>query len=210
MRKTCSVFGALLMLLMLPGISSGAAVGPYISGNLGEAFLHDIRVNVSAGSRDSVSLDYKSGLSGIISAGYNFGTIRVEAEVGYQANDADYKYRDYNDYYYYYDINYGSVDYKESDMRAYSFMGNFYLDFENSTPVTPFITAGIGMANIELFAVKDDVMAYQVGAGLAFEINQHVSVDIKYRYLATDDLNYNGYNVEFSSHNIYAGLRYTF
>ncbi len=210
MRKTFSVLMVLMMLLMLPSISSGAAVGPYISGNLGEAFMNDSDVLVSAGSRDSVTVEYKQGFAGSFAAGYNFGMLRAEGEIAYQANKADYKYREVDDYDYYYDINHDAVHYNESDMKAWSFMVNFYLNFENSSPVTPFITAGIGMADVELFAVKDDVMAYQLGAGLAFEINPHVSIDLKYRYFMTDDLNFEGYDVEFSSQNVYAGLRYTF
>jgi opacity protein-like surface antigen len=210
MKKTFSVFVVLMMLLMLSGVSSGAVAGPYISGNLGETFMNDSDVLVSAGSRDFVTVEYKPGFAGSFAAGYNFGMFRVEGEIAYQSNNADYKYREVDDYDYYYDVNHDAVHYDKSDMKAWSFMGNFYLDFVNSSPVTPFITAGIGMADVELFAVNDDVMAYQVGAGLAFEINPHMSIDIKYRYFATDDLNYGGYDVEFSSHNVYAGFRYTF
>jgi len=195
---------------MLPGISSGAAAGPYISGNLGEAFMRDSEVLVSAGSCDFVEVDYKKGFSGSIAAGYSFGMLRVEGEIAYQASKVDYKFHEVDDYDYYYDINHDAVHYDKSDMTAWSFLGNFYLDFVNSSPVTPFITAGIGLADVELFAAKDDVMAYQLGAGVAIEISQHVSIDLKYRYFATDDLDYKGYDVEFLSHNVYAGLRYTF
>jgi opacity protein-like surface antigen len=210
MKKTFSAFVVLIMLLMLPRISSGAEIGPYVSGNLGVAFLNESNVTVSEGESDSVVIDYERGVAGSFAAGYNFGMVRVEAEFGYQGNKADYSFHEHDDVNYYYDNNHGLVDYNESDMKAYSFMGNFYFDFINSTPVTPFLTIGLGIADVELFADKDNVMAYQAGAGIAFELTPHMSIDLKYRYFATDDLSFAGYNVEFASHNVYAGFRYTF
>lgn len=210
MKRTVSFHVILIMLLMLAGVSSGAETGPYLSLNLGASFPNDTDVNVSAGSRDSVIVDYKPGTSGTFTAGYNFGTVRVEGEFGYQENNVDYIYREYEDVNYYYDINYGAVNYNESNMTAWSFLGNFYLDWVNSTPVTPFISIGIGMAYVELFDLKDSAPAYQLGAGLAFEITPHVSIDLKYRYFVTDDLDFEGYNIKYASQNVYGGLRYTF
>ncbi len=90
-------------------------------------------------------------------------------------------------------------------------MANVYLDFVNSSPVTPFLTAGIGMAEVTLFDYYDDtVFAYQVGAGLTFAINPHMSIDLKYRYFATEDLDFEGIEAEFASHNVYCGFRFTF
>lgn len=214
MKKTFSAFVVLLMLFMLPSISLGAKIGPYISVNLGGAFLTDS--DQSQGG-DDWTMKFDPGFASSFAGGFNFGMFRIEGELGYQGNNVDNKNDYYSDDYYYDDYyyddhhHYHSSDDDSSDLTAYSLMGNFYLDFVNPSPVTPFLTAGIGMATVDLFDYYDDtVFAYQVGAGLAFAINPRMSVDLKYRYFATEDLDLDGIEAEFASHNLYCGFRFTF
>jgi opacity protein-like surface antigen len=208
MKKTFSAFVVLLMLFMLPSISFGAKIGPYISVNLGGAFLTDS--DQSRTGYDSETMKFDPGFASSFAGGYNFGMFRIEGELGYQGNNVDnkyddYYYDDYNDDYHRHSSNNDSCD-----LTAYSLMGNFYLDFVNPSPVTPFLTAGIGMATVNLFDYDDTVFAYQVGAGLAFAINPRMSVDLKYRYFATEDLDFEGIKAKFASHNVYCGFRFTF
>ncbi len=204
MKRTFSVFVVLLVLFMLPSISLGYnKMGPYISGQLGVSNLTDSDVSIDG--YDLGTIEYDPGFASSFAAGFNFGMFRIEGEWGYQGNNVDYKYHDD----YYNDDDYYDED-DENDLNAYSFMGNFYLDFVNPSPVTPFITGGIGIANVELFDADDTVLAYQVGMGLAFAINPHMSIDLKYRYFTTEDLDFEGYDVEFASHNVYCGFRFTF
>jgi len=215
MKKTFSASVILLMLFMLPSISLGAKIGPYISVNLGGAFLNDS--DQSQGGYDLETMKFDPGFASSFAGGFNFGMFRIEGELGYQGNDVDTKYDDYY-YDHYYDDDYDhdhhyDDDYydDESDLTAYSLMGNFYLDFVNPSPVTPFLTAGIGMATVNLFDYDHDtVFAYQVGAGLAFAINPHMSIDLKYRYFATEDPDFGGLEAKFASHNVYGGFRFTF
>jgi opacity protein-like surface antigen len=208
MKKTFSAFVVLLMLFMLPSISFGAKIGPYISVNLGGAFLTDS--DQSRTGYDSETMKFDPGFASSFAGGYNFGMFRIEGELGYQGNNVDNKYDDY--YYDDYDDDYHrhSSNNDSCDLTAYSLMGNFYLDFVNPSPVTPFLTAGIGMATVNLFDYDDTVFAYQVGAGLAFAINPRMSVDLKYRYFATEDLDFEGIKAKFASHNVYCGFRFTF
>jgi len=214
MKKTFSAFVVLLMLFMLPGISLGADIRPYISVNLGGAFLNDS--DRSQGGSDLEKMKFDPGFASSLAGGVKFGMLRIEGELGYQGNNVNNKY-DYD----YYDHNYD--DYNDDhhhhssnnndscDLTAYSLMGNVYLDFVNPSPVTPFLTAGIGMATVKLFDYDDDtVFAYQVGAGLAFAINPHMSIDLKYRYFATNDIYFEGIKAKFASHNVYCGFRFTF
>jgi opacity protein-like surface antigen len=209
MKKTFSAFVVLLMLFMLPSISFGAKIGPYISVNLGGAFLTDS--DQSRTGYDSETMKFDPGFASSFAGGYNFGMFRIEGELGYQGNNVDNKYDDY-----YYD-DYNDDHHRHSsnndscDLTAYSLMGNVYLDFVNPSPVTPFLTAGVGMATVNLFDYDaDTVFAYQVGAGLAFAINPRMSVDLKYRYFATEDLDFEGIKAKFASHNVYCGFRFTF
>jgi len=213
MKNTFSAFVVLLMLLMLPSISLGAKIGPYISVNLGGAFLTDS--DQSQGRYDLGTMKFDPGFASSFAGGFNFGMFRIEGELGYQGNNVDNKYDYYyrDDYYHdYHDDHYHDSSHENScDLTAYSLMGNFYLDFVNPSPVTPFLTAGIGMATVNLFDYYDDtVFAYQVGAGLAFAINPRMSIDLKYRYFATEDLDFEGIKAKFASHNVYCGFRFTF
>jgi opacity protein-like surface antigen len=214
MKKTFSAFVVLLMLFMLSGISLGAEIRPYVSVNLGAAFLTDS--DQSQGGVDLGTMKFDPGFAGSFAGGVKFGMFRIEGEYGYQGNNVDNKYDYYYDDHHYNDDYYNDHHHHSSnddscDMKASSLMGNIYLDFINPSPVTPFLTAGIGMATVKLFDYYDDtVFAYQVGAGLAFAINPHMNIDLKYRYFATNDPDFDGVKAKFASHNVYCGFRFTF
>ncbi len=99
---------------------------------------------------------------------------------------------------------------------------NGYYDFVNESAFTRFISAGLGCAKVEVndFNIPgsglpsenddDTVFAYQIGADVAYAVSEKVSLDVKYRYFATSDPDFDGTEVEYSSHNIYAGIRVNF
>ena len=204
MKKTFSVVVALFMLLMLPVVSFSAAPRPYVSGQLGMSFLTDSDYKETY---DYGTMEFDPGFATSFAGGANFGMFRVEGEIGYQYNEMDK----------------GSVcaggscvTFKQnnSDMSALSFLANGYFDFVNNSPVTPYITAGIGVARVGLeiedVSLDDTVFAYQIGVGVAFAINKNMNIDLKYRYFATEDPKDDQGEWEFASHNVYCGFRYTF
>ena len=236
MKKIIAVFVGLFMLLLLPGVSvcssalatpSGDGVtkqkpakdvkaskakkivvskaksfqkGPYVSGQLGMTFLPD------SDAIPRVTLEFQPGYAIGMAAGYKYGKLRVEGEIGYRTNDIDKS------------IVLGRERSASGDMTGRSFLVNGYYDFINKTKFTPYLTAGIGVAKVDAkinkFAHVDDTgLAYQVGVGVAYAINSKLTVDLKYRYLAVSDLNgieIVGINPEFASQNILLGLRYNF
>jgi opacity protein-like surface antigen len=207
MKRTFVVLVCLLMMLILPGVSSAAQkIQPYISAQVGGTYLTDAQISDYYGG---ASLDYTPGFSAGLAGGAKYGMFRVEGEFGYQINEIDM-------------IN--SYDTEEDglytgegkgDVSAYTFLINGYADFDTGTPFTPFVTAGMGMAIVELnnfmtMNNSDNVFAYQVGAGLSYAINPKMNVDLKYRYLATTDPSFGGMDAEFASHNLYLGFRYNF
>jgi opacity protein-like surface antigen len=202
MKKTFSVIIGLFMLLMLPGVSLSATSGPYVSGQLGMTFLNgsDYSEIVKDGT-----IEFKPGYAVGIAGGYNFGMFRVEGEIGYQKNDMDTAS----------ECSGGacvSGNVSSSDITALSFLINGYFDFVNSSRFTPYISGGIGMANLDYkianWSDYDSVFAYQVGAGIAFAINQHFIIDLKYRFFSTEELET---TIDtFQSHNVYLGVRYNF
>jgi opacity protein-like surface antigen len=207
MRRAFPVLVSLFILLMLPGISSGAEkLVPYISAQVGGTYLTDSQISDYYGG---ASLDYVPGFTAGLAGGVKYGMFRVEGEFGYQTNEID----SINSYDTEEDGPYAGEG--KGDVSAWSFLANFYADFATGTPVTPFVTAGMGMAIVQLNDFfggdyNDKVFAYQVGAGLSYAINPKMNIDLKYRYLATADPSLGGADAEFASHNVYCGFRYNF
>ncbi len=89
----------------------------------------------------------------------------------------------------------------------------------------PYIELGAGVARVEVndftagdFNDDDIVFAYQGGAGLAFDLTERLTVDLGYRYFATDDPSFStaGNNIsqdvefEYAQHGALVSLRYLF
>lgn len=211
MKKTLGISIVLFMMLIFPGISLSASSGPYVGGQFGMTFLLD-----SDKYGDSVikmELDFDPGFNLGLTGGYNWKMFRMEGEVQYQKNNIDS-----------FKVCYGSTcasDVSSSgDVTIFSFLANVYLDFVNKTAFTPYITAGIGLATVEVndFEVAgwqmgdsdDTVFAYQIGTGIAYAINEKFTIDLKYRYHDITELDFDGVEIDFANHDVYVGLRYYF
>lgn len=207
MKRTFAILVCLFISLMLPGISSGAEkIQPYINAQVGGTYLTDAQISDYYGG---ASLDFTPGFTAGLAGGVKYGMFRVEGEFGYQINEID----SINAYDTEKDGLYTGEG--KGDLSAWSFLANFYADFATGTPVTPFVTAGMGMAIVQLNDFfggdyHDEVFAYQVGGGLSYAINPKMNIDLKYRYLATSDPSFGGKDAEFASHNVYCGFRYDF
>ena len=175
--------------------------GKYVSVQGGLAFLNDSDVS----GLKSGTVGFDDGYAYGVAVGKRFGgkflPVRAEIELGYQKNDVD-----------------ESKKVPSGDMKAYSLLVNGYYDFVRGKRIVPYITAGIGVAKVDAkvnnFAHVDDIgLAYQVGVGLAYHINDNWHIDLKYRYLAVAELNgieIDRTNPEFATNNIMLGLRYRF
>ena len=74
---------------------------------------------------------------------------------------------------------------------------NGYYDFSTSSAFAPYVGGGLGVANIEAegFGVDaipvvldddDTVIAYQLMAGLGYDISDRTNIFAEYRYFGTD------------------------
>lgn len=182
----------------------------YVSGNIGMASASNSDLTDSTVPGITIDIEYDSGLTLGAAIGYDYGTIRAEGELAYQKNDFD-------------KASLWGVDVPLSgDATATSLLLNGYFDIENDSPVTPYITAGLGLAKIEVNNLNvpgsglpgtsddDTVFAYQIGAGLGYAINNRLTADVRYRYLTSSDPEFGTSEAEFASHNVTAGLRYSF
>ncbi|WP_417909307.1 outer membrane protein [Candidatus Electronema sp. PJ] len=200
-------------LLSLASAAESRIIGPYASVHGGIATLNNAE---ATGYGTTIEFDTDPGLALTGALGYDFGAnFRMETELGYQQNDID-------------KINWkgkGLSKKASGDISSTSGLLNGYYDFTNISSVTPFISAGIGLAKVELGDVAiggnnlpgeadGTAMAYQVGGGFSYELNYNLALDLKYRYLAAVDLelddNVDTMEFDYSSHNIYGGIRASF
>ncbi len=101
---------------------------------------------------------------------------------------------------------------------------NMYYDFKVgcSLPIMPYIGGGLGWGNVKFSGSEDsrseDDFAYNIGAGVAYELSNNVKLDLGYRYVnygkfeetirMQEDKVQNEYKAR--AHEILLGLRYTF
>lgn len=183
------------------------AEGMYWGGNVGAAFLSDSDVE-AYGYHAEISSDTGYSIGLVLGAEFEYN-FRLEAAIGYQANDFD-------------EVSaYGYTASVDGDLSIWTIMLNGYYDFKNSTAFTPFIMAGIGFAEIDAdldsiagynldLSDDDSVFAYQFGLGVGYALNDSVTLDLKYVYFATEDPDFDGLNAEISSHNAVLGIRFNF
>lgn len=192
------------------GSTYGSAKGHYVSGNIGLAMASDSDLTDSTIPGITVNIEYDTGLAFGLAVGYDFGNTRVEGEIAYQKNDFN-------------KMSLLGVDVDlTGDVTLLSLLVNGYYDFANSSVFTPYISGGLGFAKVEIndlnvpgfglssFNDDDTVFAYQIGLGVGYAVNEKVTIDTKYRYFATSDIEFDTTETEFASHNFLIGVRVSF
>lgn len=207
---------ALLMALVLPGMAKAEGTGMYLA----PKFLMTIQETGTIERSGMGGVDEYSQftLGGALAAGYDFWPqylvpLRVELEYALRGNSEKS-----------WGSNWGSVD---CTWNSSTLFANLYYDFRNSTAFTPYVGAGLGMAfnyanhtfsspgyhgNFDEHSTN---FAWNVGAGVAYDITDSLAVDLGYRYV---NLGY--YEVDLPdgaklknqpcNHEFMLGLRYTF
>jgi opacity protein-like surface antigen len=182
--------------------------GNYFTGYIGSASLKDSDLNSPELNGVTLNLSYDAGMTFGAAIGYQDDALRVEMELSHQKNDVN-------------GISGpgGSLG-MSGDMSIVSLLANGYYDIINDTPITPFLSAGIGFSSVERSAfvvnntdiqnADDTVFAYQIGGGVGYEINETVTIFAKYRYFGTADVDFNGESFSIASHNFMFGARVNF
>ena len=204
----------LIIFVCVPALFFSATVhsaeGLYISGNLGFAMASDSDLTDSTVPGVTVKTEFDTGLAFAAALGYDFNRFRVEGEISYQTNDVD-------------KIGALGVFFDATgDATALSFLINGYFDFVNSSAFTPYISAGLGYAQVEFNDLNisgsgfpgssddDSVFAYQIGIGVGYAVTEKVTIDVKYRYFGTEDSEYDTTEGEFASNNFLYRVRINF
>ena len=212
MKKLLMATGSALLLTIAS--TAHCAEGLYVSGNVGASIPVDSDMIDSAVPGLTMTFASKTGIAAGIALGYDFGNnTRLEAEYAYQQNDMDTV------------STIGvTLPITAGDTTVNAGLINGYYDFANGSAFTPFISAGAGLAKIDVSpltiagatstAIDDTVFAYQASVGVGFAASPTVTIDVKYRYFGTADptFTYPGGTVsgEYSSHNFYGGVRIAF
>lgn len=226
--KKSQIIIAIFVILIIPAVCQAARLqpGPYVSGFLGASVLNDADATTSNLVRNEVFNDRVMFDPGIFisgSGGYDFGFIRLEGELSFRGSEIS------------------SITDKDSGFRflgvngnlgALAMMFNSYADLHNDSPVTPYLGGGIGFAALHLsdtfatdprdgarvllYADDDDtVFAYQIGAGLGYAINRQFTLDVGYRYFATERATFDAdpvrtVDLKLESHSAVVGMRMKF
>lgn len=199
----------ILVCVFLLVFSSAAlgAEGFYVGLNAGFDYLNDATVHQS-GVGNTVEAEFDTGqcFSGVF--GYDFGAPRVEGEIAYITNDIDKLTAQ------------GTIVDGSGEASSWSFMLNAYLEVENRTAFTPYFGGGIGIAdvsveniiisNYNLVSESDTAFAYNFTAGIAWEIKEPITLDLRYRYFATQNPELGAYEIEYGLNMVTLGFRYTF
>ena len=200
--------------------------GPYVAGFIGISVPQNADVTGIDTSltppdiNDRAEFDPSINIGG--SGGYDFGFVRLEGELSYKRAEFS-RVRD--------QVTGDTFVRADGGIGVFAVMANGFVDLHNNSPVTPYIGGGIGFATLHrdditaiqsgagrrlLYPSDDDtVFAYQAGAGLEIALNRRLSLDLGYRYFATDTATFDNdvfttTNIKFESHNFAAGVRFKF
>ena len=198
----------------------------YLSLKFGASVVEDNGVSdssITTLSDGKYEADFGHAVSGAIGMAFRDG-YRLEFEVANQINDAENISAT--------EIASGTretVSISGVDASVTTFLANAYKDFNIAEKLSAYVGAGVGLAYGDLDGTSgsvtygattvtwtdgstydDTVFAWQLGTGLGYDLTKEITLDLGYRYLGTDDFSYKTVKVEYGSHNVTAGIRYSF
>ena len=138
--------------------------------------------------------DYRKGVDIDAIAGYDFGFVRVEGELGYKRT----RNRSFTaSSPLLAEINTAPIGGVTSNSfqfsnrtRVISAMLNGLLDYDIAPGVRIYGGGGAGRARVKAFSQRDNVWAYQLIAGASTAISPNVDLGLKYRYFQTARLHF--------------------
>ncbi len=167
--------------------------GIYVRVAAGAAFVSDFEQDITYNpnlvfaiappSRQTLAIG--EGLTAAVALGFDYADgIRTELEYRYAKTDID-------------SVTVGGgfasdmTSFPDVDVKAQLVMANFYFDFANDSPFTPFIGGGVGGAFVTNEAGDTDAaLALQGRAGVSYDLGDGVSFSTEYIYLRSNELSY--------------------
>ena len=96
------------------------------------------------------------------------------------------------------------------DAQATSLMINGYYDFNRGGRFQPYVGLGVGYAKVDINNDDDSNFAWQAMAGVGVPVNQNLTLDLGYRFMSVDDLDFSGLNADYEHQAVTLGVRYQF
>lgn len=194
--------------MLFAGNSVASAQSIYYGAHGGLNINHSADLELS-GTTFDIDLDPGFAIGGFV--GYEFGSgLRAEGELAYRLNDVE---------------TFTGIS-GSGDVSSFAFMANAFYDFDFGSSFVPYVGGGIGAARlsfsdagvvgIPLVDGDDVVFAYQLGAGIGFQVSPRLTVTADYRYFATADGEFSAtaggtvFDGEYSNSTILIGVRTTF
>jgi opacity protein-like surface antigen len=199
----------LAIIAIVAAISSGGVSaqekaredGPYIRIGAGATFVSDWEQDITLNPNpspisgfnvpaDGKILDFSEGLTLAAAVGFDYADgIRTELEYRYAQTDVEL-FTGIGGF----SENFGGpVPPFDPDVgiNAHFIMSNFFFDFYNQSPITPFIGGGVGGALVRNeLGTRDAALAYQGRAGISLSLGGGFLADVEYIYLRTSKLVY--------------------
>jgi opacity protein-like surface antigen len=191
------------------GIASNCFADSYFAGNFGFVSVEDAGLNNPAFTAVGITgteISFDNGIGLSLAVGSKVDSLRYEGEFSYRTNDMDTISAN--------DMGTPVSIPVNGDITAMTLMGNIYGDINTDSAVTPFIGIGLGFSkldgDLEGDSENDTVFAYQLILGTGFKVNDTTNIDVSYRYFATADAEFDGTEIEYATHNIMVGARFSF
>jgi opacity protein-like surface antigen len=208
MKKTILTATALSVIALsasaLEAKDSSLTEGLYVSGTLGWLMPNDSDALLAGAVQEKADNDNTLSFSAALGKRFN-DHVRAEFELGYA--ESDYKFT-------------GALAGNTGESETLTALINGYYDFMPEKKLSPYLSAGIGFARQDITvdppagtggSDSDTVLAYQLGAGATYDLNQTWDMQMGYRFLGTSDAKFDdGSKSEYRAHEIRIGAIYNF
>ena len=193
-------------------------------------YNYDYDIDETFDIDDAITVDHNLGFDVALFAGYDFGLVRGELELGYKRASID-EVQLHSDFIEFQtgfpDTNPTEPFEADGRVRVWSAMANVLFDFGDEDGWSGFLGGGLGWANVDydmdiagIGSASDDdgAVAWQVLAGIRKAITPNIDLGLKYRFFNVSKLDFDeplGNDIEsldgrFRSHSLLLSLIYNF
>lgn len=160
------------------------AAGASFVGNLNQDISYNPNLVITGLEPTTRTLEVNEGLTGAFALGFDYADgIRTELEYRYAIADITAITAS--------GLAGDVTTMPNEQLRAHLLMSNFYFDFHNDGPFTPFIGGGVGGAFVtNETGARDAALALQGRAGISYDAGGGVSISTEYIYLRSNKLSY--------------------
>lgn len=203
---------------LLAGTSPAMAEGPlglpslsgfYVSVFAGGSISDDVDLTTVVGVPYTLSIDSDTGYVLGVAVGVKImPNLRGEIEYSYSKANIDNI-----------TLSQGAASISSAgtgELETKFILANLWYDFDIGGPVTPYVGGGIGWGDVvDLSTIAKnnlDGFAWQLGAGAKYDLTDHLSLDVSYRFKQIVGVNFAAFTADedVNSHNIQAAITYTF